>query len=166
MQPSYNVPIPAGAQSGEALFAWTWNNRLAGQPYLPFLSQIDRSEFYMNCAKVTITNGGSGFSGPDVFVANLPAVNNVKTVLGMDVIYPDPGNSVEFGGDGKTAPPVGVVVAGAGSGSGSGAGAGAGGSQTSVPLLVGGPTTMKTVAGTALTPSVAPKKLCGRKKMV
>ena len=163
MQPSYNVPIPAGAQSGEALFAWTWNNRLAGQPYLPFLSQIDGSEFYMNCAKVTITSGGSGFSGPEVFVANLPAVNNVKTVLGMDVIYPDPGNSVEFGGDGKTAPPVGVVAV---AGSGSGSGAGAGGSPTSVPPLVGGPTTMKTVAGTAATPSVAEKKVCGRKRMV
>ena len=29
---SYDVPIPSGAPSGEALFAWSWNNRLAGQP--------------------------------------------------------------------------------------------------------------------------------------
>lgn len=130
----------------------------------------------MNCAKVTITNGGSGFTGPDVFVANLAAVNSAKTVLGSDVIYPDPGSSVEFGGDGKTAPPVGVAavaVPASGSGAGSGAGAGSGsgsgsGSAASAAPVVGGPTTMKTVAvaGPAASPTVGTKKSCGKKRRV
>ena len=131
----------------------------------------------MNCAKVTITNGGSGFTGPDVFVANLAAVNNVKTVLGSDVVYPDPGSSVEFGGDGKTAPPVGVAAvavpaagsgSGSGAGSGAGSGSGAGGSGASAAPIVGGPTTMKTIAiaGAAASSTGTPKKSCGRKRRV
>jgi len=122
----------------------------------------------MNCAKVTITNGGSGFTGPDIFVANLAAVNSVKTVLGSDVIYPDPGSSVEYGGDGKRAAPIGVAdVAASGSGSGSGSGA-AGESGASVAPTVGGPSTMKTVAvaGTAASPTVQPKNSCKRKRRV
>jgi hypothetical protein len=66
----------------------------------------------MNCAKITVTGDGKGFDGPDVFVANLASVNSVKTVLGTDVIYPDPGPSVEYGGDGKRAPPTGVEDSG------------------------------------------------------
>jgi len=121
----------------------------------------------MNCAKVTITNGGSGFTGPDIFVANLPAVNSVKTVLGSDVIYPDPGSSVEYGGDGKRAAPIGVEAVAA-SGSGSGSGSGAGESGASVAPTVGGPGTMKTVAvaGTAASPTVQPKNSCKRKRRV
>ena len=64
----------------------------------------------MNCAKITVSNGGSGFDGPDVFVANLGAVNSVKSVLGTDVIFPDPGSSVEYGGDGKRALPIGIAA--------------------------------------------------------
>lgn len=106
----------------------------------------------MNCAKITVTGGGTGVDGPDLFVANLAAVNNVKTVLGSDVIYPDPGSSVEFGGDGKTAPPIGVAAVAAPNGQGSG-----------VPA-VGGPTTMQTVGVPAPTKVAAPKVCAGKKR--
>jgi hypothetical protein len=114
LKSQYSVQLPSGAPSGEALFAWTWISRLAGQPYPPPLPALkvpsDGREYYMNCAKITVSNGGSGFDGPDLFVANLNSVNDVTTDLGSDVIFPDPGSSVEYGGDGKRAPPVGVVL--------------------------------------------------------
>src|SRR5690242_9443017 len=50
---SYSVPIPSSFPSGQAIFAWSWIPILSGQP-----------EYYMNCADVTITGGGSGFTGP------------------------------------------------------------------------------------------------------
>ena len=65
----------------------------------------------MNCAKITVTGNGNGFNGPALFVANLASVNDIKTQLGSDVIFPDPGDSVEFGGDGKRALPIGVASA-------------------------------------------------------
>jgi hypothetical protein len=110
-------------------------------------------EFYMNCAKITVTGGGTGFSGPELFVANLAAVNSVKTELGTDVIYPDPGSSVEFGGDGKTSPPIGVAAA-APKVQGNGG---------SVPV-VGGPTTMQTVGVPAPTKVASPKVCAGKRK--
>ena len=100
----------------------------------------------MNCAKITVTGSGTGFTGPDLFVANLASVNSVKSVLGSDVIYPDPGPSVEYGGDGKTAPPTGLVVTGSGSSSGGAAGSNSGASSPSVAM---------TVAGGASTPSAS-----------
>jgi hypothetical protein len=114
---------------------------------------LTNSEFYMNCAKITVTGGGTGFNGPALFVANLAAVNSVKTELGTDVIYPDPGTSVEFGGDGKTSPPIGVAAA-APKVQGNGA---------SVPV-VGGPTTMQTVGVPAPTKVTSPKVCAGKRK--
>jgi hypothetical protein len=111
-----------------------------------------KREFYMNCAKITVTGGGTGIDGPALFVANLAAVNSVKTVLGSDVIYPDPGSSVEFGGDGKRAAPIGVAAVAAPQGQGSG-----------VPA-VGGPTTLQTVGVPAPTTGAAPKVCAGKRK--
>lgn len=51
----------------------------------------------MNCAAVTVTNGGSGLSGPTPFVANAN-VNDCKTIEGVDVVFPDPGPIVHYGG--------------------------------------------------------------------
>jgi len=122
----------------------------------PHPVQTDPSEFYMNCAKITVTGGGSGFNGPPVFVANLASVNPMKTVLGTDVIFPDPGPSVEYGGDGKTAPPVG------GSGAANPVDAPPPPAQTSATsVVVGGPTTLQTVARPATKAPVP--KVCKRK---
>lgn len=88
---------------------------------------------YMNCAVVTISGGKRKLMpreefnalpavikkralGPQIFLANLG--NGCTTKAGSDVEFPDPGNNVEHGGAGKTAPPVGdcgkVVVSGGG----------------------------------------------------
>ena len=33
LKTNYDIKLPTGAPAGEALFAWTWISRLAGQPY-------------------------------------------------------------------------------------------------------------------------------------
>jgi len=56
----------------------------------------------MNCAVVTI--GGSkkmltkrNLSGPDMFIANIG--NGCSTPAGTDVVFPDPGSDVQYGGN-------------------------------------------------------------------
>jgi len=91
-------------------------------------------EMYMNCAVVTVSGGRRKLMpraevnslpsvekralGPQIFLANLG--NGCSTRAGADVEFPDPGNSVERGGSGDTAAPVGdcgdVVVSGGGGG--------------------------------------------------
>jgi len=99
---------------------------------------------YMNCASVTIGGGGAksramakrAFSGPEVFKANIG--NGCTTAAGTDVVFPNPGPNIEYGGNaGARAPPGGSCGSGqtpstggnsggSGSSSGSGTGAGAG----------------------------------------
>ncbi|KAJ9108978.1 hypothetical protein QFC21_000301 [Naganishia friedmannii] len=80
-----DVAIPSEAPSGDALFAWTWFNTAGNR------------EMYMNCAAVTVANGGSGLTGPTPFVANAN-VNECHTIENTDVVFPDPGNVVHYGG--------------------------------------------------------------------
>jgi hypothetical protein len=56
-------------------------------------------EMYMNCAAVTITNGGSGLgqSFPNMFVANLEG-SQCTIPEGTNVDFPNPGASVERNG--------------------------------------------------------------------
>ncbi|KXS20385.1 lytic polysaccharide monooxygenase [Gonapodya prolifera JEL478] len=56
----YNVALPAGAPSGDAVFSWSWINAVGNR------------EYYQGCADITI-NGVSGGSitGPQLFVANV-----------------------------------------------------------------------------------------------
>lgn len=56
----FDVTIPSSFPSGKAVFAWTWINAIGNR------------EYYQNCADINIQNGGSGFTGPELFVANLP----------------------------------------------------------------------------------------------
>lgn len=80
-----DVDIPSEAPSGDALFAWTWFNTAGNR------------EMYMNCAAVTVANGGSGLTGPTPFVANAN-VNECHTVENTDVVFPDPGSVIHYGG--------------------------------------------------------------------
>jgi hypothetical protein len=50
-----------------------------------------------NCASVEITGGGSGLTGPAPFVANAN-VNECATIENIDVVFPNPGSSVKYGG--------------------------------------------------------------------
>lgn len=115
--------LPSDAPNGEALFSWSWFNHLGNR------------EMYQNCAVVTITNGGSGLSPsvyPTPFVANA-GVNDCTTIEGQDVVFPEPGPNVRYGGSyagGAPAPGTGIVgtncygpgESGGSTGSGSGSG--------------------------------------------
>jgi len=67
-------------------------------------------EFYMNCAPVTISGSSSNsFTGPRMHEANVFGPPNCVTVEGVDVVYPNPGKFVLFGGSfkgGNTGPPT------------------------------------------------------------
>lgn len=106
---------------------------------------------YMNCASVTIGGGGArsramakrALSGPEVFKANIN--NGCTTAAGTDVVFPNPGPNVQYGGNtAARAPPSGScqeqnlsnvggsgTSGGSGSGTGTGTGAGASGTSTS-----------------------------------
>lgn len=124
----YPFTIPADAQTGEAIFSWSWHN------------QIGNREMYQNCAAVTIGGGASKRSvqkkrnnkpviqeraaaysaRPQIFVANIG--NGCSVAEGAPVQYPNPGPDVAGTGAGAV-PPVGNCGSSSGGGGGSGDGA-------------------------------------------
>jgi hypothetical protein len=129
------VTIPSNAQNGEALFSWSWFNLLGNR------------EMYQNCAVVTITGGGSGLTGPAPFVANA-GVNDCKTIEGVNVVFPEPGDSVVYGGvyaSSKPTTPAGFTGSSCG---GSGATTGSGSSSSGSPAVAAS-------SSAAAAPSVA-----------
>lgn len=66
---------------------------------------------YMNCAVVTIGGSGSklkarALAGPALFLANIG--NGCTTASGTDLVFPNPGNVIEYGGNAASrAPPIG-----------------------------------------------------------
>ncbi|KAK1829283.1 hypothetical protein QBC39DRAFT_392677 [Podospora conica] len=106
---NYDFTVPADAPTGQAIFAWTWQNTIGNR------------EFYMNCAAVTVGGGSakrdaivkpraSFSSRPGIFLANLG--NGCTTVEMSSVKYPDPGPDVKDNG-GAQAPPSGSCGASA-----------------------------------------------------
>ncbi|KAI9158370.1 hypothetical protein HJFPF1_06364 [Paramyrothecium foliicola] len=84
---SYPFTVPADAPGGEAIFAWTWFNKVGNR------------EMYMNCAAVNIAGGAAkrqasaAFSSrPSMFVANVG--NGCKVPETVDVEFPNPGPDV------------------------------------------------------------------------
>ncbi|KAJ5497510.1 hypothetical protein N7463_009497 [Penicillium fimorum] len=98
----YQFEVPSDAPSGDALFAWTWFNKVGNR------------EMYMNCAMITIGGSGkrsvtvnsadnnhandqtgdakTGFSSlPDLFVANVNQAGKCVTIEGQSVHFPNPG---------------------------------------------------------------------------
>ncbi|TGZ77686.1 hypothetical protein EX30DRAFT_335319 [Ascodesmis nigricans] len=97
----YPFTVPKNTKSGKVLFAWSWINHSGGQP-----------EFYMNCAFVTITGGGSGLSGnKNMFVANVPDITTCLI---------EPGKTVDFTKCEKGEPLPGTVGGPIGDGGSSG----------------------------------------------
>ncbi|KAK1139193.1 hypothetical protein N8T08_001188 [Aspergillus melleus] len=98
---SYQFTIPSDAQTGEALLAWSWFNKVGNR------------EMYMNCAQVTIGGGSNremtsglvrrdAFSSlPELFRANTGGPAQCKTIEGEEVNFPLPGPSVEGSLTGK-----------------------------------------------------------------
>ncbi|KAF2968275.1 hypothetical protein GQX73_g5335 [Xylaria multiplex] len=135
----YEFMIPDSIEDGEWVFAWTWISKLSGGP-----------EYYMNCAPVTISGGGSAKRDvshnetmelftrdaqlPELMVSNLAEINNCVSQISSDPQYPNPGpNLIRPGSNTKLAPIKGTncvpkgakeVTPGSGSGSDSGSGSG------------------------------------------
>ncbi|OCK75356.1 lytic polysaccharide monooxygenase, partial [Lepidopterella palustris CBS 459.81] len=98
LRPPYDFTIPEYAPSGQALFAWTWYNRVGNR------------EMYMNCAVVDIvgddspshrreTAMGALAHLPDIWVANLAGINSCRTTENADPVFPNPGPDVVYGND-------------------------------------------------------------------
>lgn len=84
----FTFELPDGLPAGEAVFAWTWFNRIGNR------------EMYMNCAPIKIGGNGKDFAMynklPDIFVANLeiPA-SQCTTNEREDIMFPNPGANCE-----------------------------------------------------------------------
>ncbi|KND02442.1 uncharacterized protein SPPG_02907 [Spizellomyces punctatus DAOM BR117] len=70
---TFDVQIPSSFPSGKTIFAWAWINAVGNR------------EYYMNCADVTIQGGGSGFTGPQLFVADLPGTPTIPEMVPGDL---------------------------------------------------------------------------------
>ncbi len=81
----YTFTIPTGVQSGSALLAWTWFNRIGNR------------EMYMNCARVRVQGGKGDVTLPSMYEANVFGSDTCNTVEGEEVVFPRPGD-VEYGG--------------------------------------------------------------------
>ena len=79
---SWDIPMPKGVKSGNAILSWTWFNTIGNR------------EMYQNCVNVDITGGTGDGEFPPLFVANLASVNDVKTTENSDVLFPEPGEFV------------------------------------------------------------------------
>jgi hypothetical protein len=115
----YTFPVPDDLPTGEAVLAWTWFNRIGNR------------EMYMNCAPISITGSNkrrdedvlearnatleardlSAYNAlPDMFTANIDN-DGCKTTEPLNLVFPNPGSSVENNGDptdkSKFAAPVG-----------------------------------------------------------
>jgi len=101
IETSLPFTVPADAPAGEAIFAWTWFNKVGNR------------ELYMNCAAVNIAGGGAAkrqasvpfSSRPAMFVANVDDTCTVPE--GTDVEFPNPGPDVTVAPNAKTGAPVG-----------------------------------------------------------
>jgi hypothetical protein len=111
---SYQFTLPSDTPAGQAIFAWTWFNKVGNR------------EMYMNCAVITIKAAGNSVLGhnrfrrnvdsnssassapitsrPNMFVANVG--NGCGTTEGLDLEFPKPGPDVDMK-SGRTTPPVG-----------------------------------------------------------
>jgi hypothetical protein len=79
---SWDVPMPKGVKSGNAILSWTWFNTRGNR------------EMYQNCVNVDISGGSGDGVFPPLFVANLASVNDLKTIESTDVLFPEPGEFV------------------------------------------------------------------------
>jgi hypothetical protein len=85
---TYDFIIPTRAPNGRALLAWSWFNLVGNR------------EMYMNCVPVTIQgSSGGGISDlPNIFLANVGSKSRCKTVERQELVFPNPGGRVIYGG--------------------------------------------------------------------
>ncbi|KAF1986543.1 lytic polysaccharide monooxygenase [Aulographum hederae CBS 113979] len=80
---TFKFKVPEEVKNGNAVLAWTWFNNVGNR------------EMYMNCAAVTFSGGKDKIDTlPNMFVANLAAVDSCPTTESMNVQFPNPGKYV------------------------------------------------------------------------
>ncbi|POS72507.1 endoglucanase [Diaporthe helianthi] len=160
----YTFSIPDDFAPGDYTFAWTWVNRIGGQP-----------EFYMNCAPITATGGGASPRRivkdrrqphdrrqqpqpryPDLFLANLGEASSgcdTAEALSQQVAieYPSPGSNVLMpnGADGLFKQPCDGNPRNSGAASGNGGSATGGAAAGAAPSATGGAAAAATASGAA-----------------
>ncbi|ORY80245.1 hypothetical protein BCR35DRAFT_304434 [Leucosporidium creatinivorum] len=82
----FTIPIPEDLPSAsKATFSWTWENFSGNR------------EMYMNCAIVDISGSdATSYTGPSLFRANTFADGSCITTEGEEIVYPNPGPSVQY----------------------------------------------------------------------
>ncbi|KAH7032895.1 uncharacterized protein B0I36DRAFT_361643 [Microdochium trichocladiopsis] len=82
---TYDFTIPTDIPAGDAIFSWSWVNRIGNR------------EFYQFCSPITLTGTGGSQANfdalPDMVVLNI--MGKAKTVESNDVEFANPGASVE-----------------------------------------------------------------------
>jgi len=97
LKTSYDFTVPKDAPNGKkVLLAWTWFNKVGNR------------EMYMNCAVVDVVGGSDGktLNTPEIFRADTFGGTCI-TPEGVDFVFENPGDSVEYGGDYATNKPSG-----------------------------------------------------------
>ena len=95
---TFEYTIPEGFAPGKYTIAWSWINHTGNR------------EFWMNCGPAEIVGaqkkphvptpvGRRQTHFPDMFVANIPSINDCTTPEGYDYAYPDPGEVVDRAGE-------------------------------------------------------------------
>ncbi|KAF8541445.1 hypothetical protein BDD12DRAFT_501966 [Trichophaea hybrida] len=126
----FEFAIPQDTQSGPALFAWSW-----------IAVSGNRDEFYMDCAAVNISGGGSNKlqSFPDMYLGEMQIPGHIApgecaSTQGFAVVYPNPGPApvkTQVAGIDFKAPTTGNCFAPGSVGGGNGGNNGNGGNSTS-----------------------------------
>jgi len=158
---TYDFTVPSDLPAGEALFAWSWLNRIGNR------------EFYMACSPITLTGTGGSKSNfealPDMVVLNI--MGKPKTSENSDYEFANPGASVEnnlgkYGFSSELCCEAGCgesvctrTEGGSGSGSGSGGSPAPSATPTAQPTasIPGGVfITVAPIAGSPAQPTAAP----------
>ena len=95
---TFQYTIPEGIAPGKYTIAWSWINHTGNR------------EFYMNCGPATIVQAKKKrynpnaivrrqTSFPEMFVANIPSINDCTTPEDHDYAYPNPGEQIQQAGD-------------------------------------------------------------------
>lgn len=136
---TFQFSIPDSIAPGEYTLAWTWFNRVGNR------------EMYMNCAPIIVTSTKTKRDDapapeepvniskrslpqdlPDMFVAN---INGCMTPEGVDIRFPNPGNSVDLLGEPSNLMAIGQAACTGGPGPGASVSVSVGASAAPAPTV-------------------------------
>ncbi|GAA5984442.1 hypothetical protein JCM11641_000139 [Rhodosporidiobolus odoratus] len=83
----YTFTVPDIPGCDKCLFWWSWFN------------QSGNREMYQNAAVVTVSGKADSFTGPSAFRSNTFGDGKCENPEGTDVVFPNPGDQVFYGGN-------------------------------------------------------------------